>query len=505
MSNNETAPIELPQKPGNYQARTSNKWNSIPISSVMGEDSSCLGGFEMKKVGSCMEDEVHKTVSPFEISPGQLYSTASGRMFHAGKMLICLCGLPGRGKTHLSVSLTRYLRWLGVTTQVFHFDDFRRDYLKTNGISPEFFSQKPDDEVIKNMKEEMLGKCMEAIELLLSSDKIQVAIYDAINGLAHNRKELKERFNKINVNVVFIESLIEGDSKLLKSSLRDATKSPDYEGWESELARSDFERRIKEASGSYETIDEQGDELEVLSYIKFINFGERLISNRLAYGYLINRITFFLLNSRIKKGSIFFARCGDNQNKLSYKEDPPLSDAGKLHSAKLESSLTKYLTEDKGIPLDKIKNNLLLWTSTRRRTVETGSFFAEKHNVSISQRSELTQLIPGNVEGITSNEEISKKFPLEYKKFINDPYHARFPRGESYHDLAVRLEPLILEMERSTKSVLIIGHESVLRVLYGYLLNTGINDIPFLKFPSNEIVEVRYNSYSNSAKRIPIL
>jgi 6-phosphofructo-2-kinase/fructose-2,6-biphosphatase 4 len=61
---------------------------------------------------------------------------------------------------------------------------------------------------------------------------------------------------------------------------------------------------------------------------------------------------------------------------------------------------------------------------------------------------------------------------------------------QSYHDLAVRLEPIILELEREQNDLLIVAHESVLRVLYGYLMACGARDIPKLQFPRDEIIEV---------------
>ncbi len=77
-------------------------------------------------------------------------------------------------------------------------------------------------------------------------------------------------------------------------------------------------------------------------------------------------------------------------------------------------------------------------------------------------------------------------------------------RSQSYHDLAVRLEPIILELERENNDLLIIAHESVLRVLYGYLMACSAGDIPSLQFPRNEIIEIIPASYNNSAKRIVI-
>ena len=84
------------------------------------------------------------------------------------------------------------------------------------------------------------------------------------------------------------------------------------------------------------------------------------------------------------------------------------------------------------------------------------------------------------------------------------------------------MEPIILELEREENDLLIIAHESVLRVLYGYLMACNAADIPKLEFPRDEIIEVSTplstrqgrivptvdqiipSSYNNVAKRIKI-
>lgn len=58
-----------------------------------------------------------------------LYTTDSGLLWHAGKILILTVGLPARGKTHISRALERYLRWMGVKTQVVSLGDYRRKTL----------------------------------------------------------------------------------------------------------------------------------------------------------------------------------------------------------------------------------------------------------------------------------------------------------------------------------------------------------------------------------------
>lgn len=54
------------------------------------------------------------------------------------------------------------------------------------------------------------------------------------------------------------------------------------------------------------------------------------------------------------------------------------------------------------------------------------------------------------------------------------------------------MEPIILELERESNDLLIIAHESVLRVLYGYLMACNASDIPLLEFPRDQIIEVSF-------------
>lgn len=65
-----------------------------------------------------------------------LYTTESGLLFHAGKILVLTIGLPARGKTHISRALERYLRWMGVKTAVVSLGDYRRKVLGGSGSLP---------------------------------------------------------------------------------------------------------------------------------------------------------------------------------------------------------------------------------------------------------------------------------------------------------------------------------------------------------------------------------
>ncbi|ODV58336.1 bifunctional fructose-2,6-bisphosphate 2-phosphatase/6-phosphofructo-2-kinase, partial [Ascoidea rubescens DSM 1968] len=445
-------------------------------------------------------DKIHHIESPYKVSPAQLYSTSSGRLFHAGKLLICLCGLPGRGKTHLSVSLTRYLRWLGVPTQSFHIDDYRRNekkLLNIDYISNEFFNQSNSNiknSEIKLFKLKIIENCNNDILNFFNNDNGQVAIYDAINGSASSRILLQKKFNDNDIKVLFIESLIL-DKQLLKNNLKVALTSPDYKNWDISLAKIDFQNKLKQSAEEYQEINSNVlyDENQLMSYIKFINFGERLIMNNSQSGYIINRIVFFLLNSRIKSGNIYFARCSTNDDTTD-----------KNYSDNLSKTLVSHILKKKQkLSVSDLPQNLTVWCSHATTSVQTANSFSTNYNIPIVERTQLARLNTGSTENL-SNEQIKKEFPLEYHNYKVDPYHTRYPRSESYHDVSVRIEPLILQIERITQDILIIAHESVLRVLYGYLMTSSTNDIPFFKFPQDEILEISYNAYSNSVKKIKI-
>ena len=62
-----------------------------------------------------------------------------------------LVGLPARGKTYIGQKLSRYLRWLGITTRVFNVGDYRRKYYGAEH-SHEFFDPKNTEATAMRME-----------------------------------------------------------------------------------------------------------------------------------------------------------------------------------------------------------------------------------------------------------------------------------------------------------------------------------------------------------------
>lgn len=53
-----------------------------------------------------------------------------------------------------------------------------------------------------------------------------------------------------------------------------------------------------------------------------------------------------------------------------------------------------------------------------------------------------------------------------------------------------RLEPVVIEVERERECVFIVGHQAVLRVIYGYLMNVPQHEIPTLNVPLHTLIEL---------------
>jgi 6-phosphofructo-2-kinase/fructose-2,6-biphosphatase 4 len=362
------------------------------------------------------------------MAPAQLYSTESGRLFHSGRIVIATVGLPARGKTHTSVAIARYLRWLGVKTHVFHLGDYRRATLGPGKDVPDdyfFLNASPQSVLLRN---KILKKCREDIYHFLEHDKGQIAIYDAVNAITQGRRSLAKEFAKNGIQTIFIESHCTDERIIQENVRRVKIGSPDYKGWKDEDAVQDYLARINARIPHFETMEEPD-----LHWIKMINAGERVVVNNCAFGYLSQRIVFYLLNLHIKSRQTYFARAGTTRDEDSYKADANLSPAGHDYAQKMSEALLQYREEEKqklvdqGAP-DAALKPLTIWTSTRRRTVQTSEHLANL-GYRVRQRSQMSQMHPGVCERM-SEAKIRQELPNEVAKHEVDPYHHRYPRAE---------------------------------------------------------------------------
>ncbi|CEG69522.1 hypothetical protein RMATCC62417_05583 [Rhizopus microsporus] len=415
----------------------------------------------------------------------QLYETTSGRLFHAGAVAVITVGLPARGKTHASRSLCRYMRWLGVSTEVFSVGNYRRERL--GSLSEEWFDPHNEKAVQTRMK--IADECLDDLITWLTTGGGQVAILDGNNVSESRRKEIHDKLIANDIHPLFLEFICNKPDIILANIRSVKISSPDYVGWDPEEAVNDYKRRIKQHEENYETITDTS-----LPFVKNMNAGEQFIVNNVI-GYLQSRIVYYLMNLHIQPRTIYFARSGPSLNDNSYKADANLSEEGKQYAEKLKNFMLAY-HETKNLSLVADEQRLLtVWTSTQKKDLETAIPFVDE-NIPVRQQSVLNQLNPGESDGL-SESELKEKYPEDFEKACENPYRHRYPRAESYHDLAVRLESVIMELEREKNDVLIIAHETVLRCLYAYLFDRPAKEIPNIKISRSCIVEITPTAYGS--------
>ena len=91
-------------------------------------------------------------------------------------------------------------------------------------------------------------------------------------------------------------------------------------------------------------------------------------------------------------------------------------------------------------------------------------------------------------------EEIEANYPDYYANRDEDKYNYRYRGGESYRDVVIRLEPIIMEMERQS-NVLVICHQAILRCIYGYFHNIPQEEIPYIKIPLHTVIKLTPKAY----------
>jgi 6-phosphofructo-2-kinase/fructose-2,6-biphosphatase len=131
------------------------------------------------------------------------------------------------------------------------------------------------------------------------------------------------------------------------------------------------------------------------------------------------------------------------------------------------------------------KPTCFIWTSTLKASTETaGALPLRPPRIALRA---LNRIKVGRFAGL-SVEEFRSEYPAEYAERERDRLNFRFPEGESYLDLAQRLQPAIIELERIKSPVVIISHRSVLRVLRNYFTGSSMEDMPYMQVSKSSVL-----------------
>jgi len=403
-------------------------------------------------------------------------------------LLIGMCGLPARGKTYTATKLARYLEWMGYRCKVWNLGDQRRKNVGTKKMAA-FFD--PDNTEARQVLNDLATDTLKEIKQHFLSGG-QSAIYDAANVTQEARDQIRKFVSTIpNAELLWVELVCNIDSVVEDNISATKTSSPDYQGMEPAEAVKDFSNRIEHYRKYYHTIEDSELTLNE-GYIKLIDTGKKTVTNNIA-GYLPGRLVFFLSNLQMtNKTPIYFSRHGQSEYnaKKLLGGDSGLTAAG----AEYAGLLAKWLYKEES--LNAHPKNLAVWCSTLKRTIQTASVVyrdLERVDQVVKWRA-LTEINAGVFDGMTY-EEVKALDPEGYANRAKDKLNYKYPQGESYKDVIDRVERIIFEIERTNRPVLVVGHQAVLRCLYGYFMHCDIQKIPHLPIPLHTVLKLQPTAY----------
>ncbi|KAF9976663.1 Fructose-2,6-bisphosphatase [Actinomortierella ambigua] len=372
--------------------------------------------------------------------------------------------------------------WLGIQTKVFNVGNYRR---KLHGAQQphDFFD--PANAAGERSRREAAVEALNDMISWFENERGVVALYDATNSTRARREMLLAACAEHDIQVLFIESICQDESLILHNIMDVKLSSPDYKDMDPEKAAEDFRARIVHYEDAYETITE-----DHLTFIKLINVGSQVIISHIK-GYLQSRIVYYLMNLHIAPRNIFFSRHGESLYNVMGKlgGDSELSARGKQYARALPLLISTHLGSTE---------QLTVWTSTLKRTIAT----AEQLPYPKLQWKALDELDAGVCDGMTY-EEIEQQYPEDFANRDDDKFNYRYRGGESYRDVVVRLEPVIMELERH-HNILIVGHQAILRCIYAYFMNYSHEKLPYIKIPLHTLIQLTPRAYMCEEKRYKV-
>ncbi|KAI3327531.1 6-phosphofructo-2-kinase [Xylariaceae sp. AK1471] len=399
------------------------------------------------------------------------------------KICVVMVGLPARGKSYIAQKAQRYLTWLSIPAKTFNVGNYRRND-----------APQPSADFFDNSNAEGERRRRAAAEAAFA-DMLGwfrqggvIGILDATNSTKERRKWVNETCTREGIEVLFVESKCDNED-LIMANIRDVkTTSPDYKGQDPEEAALDFRNRIKHYEKVYKTIDEDGDESHY-TYLKIMDVGSQVIINRIQ-DYLQSRVVYYLMNLHIRPRSVWLSRHGESMYNLSGRigGDADLSSRGHQYAKRLPELVRQSVGGDRP---------LTVWTSTLKRTIATSRFLPKNYNQ--LQWKALDELDAGVCDGMTY-QEIKDVYPEDFVARDEDKYNYRYRGGESYRDVVIRLEPIIMELERS-EDILIVTHQAILRCIYAYFMKKDQSRSPWMNVPLHCLIKLTPRAYGTDEER----
>ncbi|KAJ2883991.1 6-phosphofructo-2-kinase [Coemansia asiatica] len=396
----------------------------------------------------------------------------------------------------------------------------------------------PDNKKAKQLREQVAMEVFEDLLRWLQAGG-QIAIHDATNSTIERRSALINRLrSEADVNLLFVESICT-DKNIINRNIRLKTQSPDYVGIDPDVAEADFRARLRNYERAYRPIG-AAEEKHDVQYCKIIDVGKKVIAYNIQ-GFLESQVVFYLMNMNLDPRVIYITRHGESEDNSAGRigGDAGLSPDGERYARALarfidrrrvefsaevdeqnhrmaqfmagsgtasgnssepeseSSHSSAHSTTDYASLLRRVKPDFEIWTSMLRRTMETVEHF-DPQRYRIKNIRSLNEIYAGKCEGMTYDE-IAAQFPDEFEARQLDKFYYRYPGigGESYADVVLRLQQVIVELERIRHSVLLVTHRAMARTLLSYFMDIPTTHMPDMELPLGHVYSCEPRPFGN--------
>ncbi|KAJ5836104.1 Bifunctional 6-phosphofructo-2-kinase/fructose-2 6-bisphosphate 2-phosphatase [Penicillium robsamsonii] len=383
-----------------------------------------------------------------------------------------------------------------------------------NEASPEPMDQTanffdPQNQRAVKMREQVALDTLDELLDYILEEGGSIGILDATNSTMERRKAIVDHIRNRagpELNILFLESSCV-DQDLLEANMRLKLSGPDYKGQDPTEALEDFKKRVALYEKSYVPLGEY-EEKHRMAYIQMIDVGRKVVAHQ-THGFLASQVVYYLLNFNLSPRQIWITRHGESLDDAAGRigGDSDLSENGRRYAKALarfvdhqrqqweayqrQKDLLAHFPPRPGdstppnpsyIPREGPRN-FCVWSSMMQRSVQTAEYFNEE-DYDVKQMRMLDEIHSGRMEGMTYKE-IQDQYPDEYAHRKRDKLFYRYPGpgGESYLDIINRSRAVIVEIERTTDHVLLVGHRSVARVLLAYFRGLKRDEVADLDVP----------------------
>lgn len=139
-----------------------------------------------------------------------------------------------------------------------------------------------------------------------------------------------------------------------------------------------------------------------------------------------------------------------------------------------------------------------IFCSDLKRTSQTAKIIFERCACKIIKRKNLREINFGEWEGLKF-EQIIEKYPIRCRKWFKDSFSATPPKGERLEHFISRVEKELKRIIDSSydKTVAVIGHYGVMRVILNNALEIKRKDFWKRKFDSRAVYIIDYKNRLN--------